>query len=156
MKKTFNLGKIALYGERKENLVTLEIELKEKDGKSVFSSSAMVWNSKKTDCELGGQCLDDLYKNFISIRNNKVFKKVYKFWKLYHLNDMHAGTIEQEKAIKEWESKGNKYDYTAVCEYLKSINMYEVEYNGKPYKYGHAWLYQAIPEKDLKEIKELF
>lgn len=69
---------------------------------------------------------------------------------------MHAGTVEQEKAIKEWENKGNKYDYKSVCEYLKSINLYEVEYNGKPYKYGLAWLYQAIPEKDLKEIKELF
>ena len=156
MKKTFNLGKIALYGKRKINLVTLDIELNEKEGKPVFSASAMVWNSKKTDCLMGGQCLDDLYKNFIAIRNNKIFKNVYKFWKLYHLNDMHAGTIEQEKAIKDWENKGNKYDYTAACEYLKSINLYEVEYNGKPYKYGHAWLYQAIPENDLKEIKALF
>lgn len=155
MKKTFNLGKIAIYGKRKINLVTLDIELKEKDGKPVFTASAMVWNSKKTDCFLGGQCLDELCR-FASIRNNKIFKKVYKFWKLYHLNDMHAGTPEQEKALEEWENKGNKYDYTAACEYLKNINMYEVEHNGKPYKYGHSWLYQAIPENDLQEIKALF
>lgn len=53
MKKIFNLGKIALYGKRKINEVNLKIELKEKDGKPVFSASAMVWNSKKNRERMG-------------------------------------------------------------------------------------------------------
>jgi hypothetical protein len=100
----------------------------------------------------GGQCLDTIAEY---IKGNETFDKIYHFWKLYHLNDMHAGTIEQEAAIKLWEEQGNKYDYTKVCEYLKSINIYEVNYEGKPYKYGHSWLYRAIPENDLQEIRAL-
>ena len=150
--KTFNLGKIDYYGRgRKINPVTVEVTLKEKDGKPCFSASATVYNQTKTDILACGQCLDSIAKR----TNNKQFMELYRLWKLYHLNDMHAGTIEQEKAIDDWESKGNHYDYTSACEYLKSVGLYEVEYNGKPYKYGHAWLYWNIPEYDLKVIQAL-
>jgi hypothetical protein len=86
---------------------------------------------------------------------------------------MNAGTPEQTEAIKKWEAEGNRYDYKAVCEYLKEIGLYEVpldkdaypdvyereaekQETDKPvYRYGHAWLYRAIPEKDLNRIKEI-
>ena len=151
--KTFNIGKIDYYGRgRKINPVTVEITLKEKDGKHCFSASATVYNQTKTDILACGQCLDSIAKR----TKNKQFMELYRLWKLYHLNDMHAGTIEQEKAIEDWESKGNHYDYTSACDYLKSVGLYEVEHNGKPYKYGHAWLYWDIPEYDLKVIQALF
>ena len=72
-------------------------------------------------------------------------------WQRNHLNDMHAGTERQEEAIKEWEKQGNRYDYTAACEYLKSVGLYDD--NG--YEYGHGWLYRNISDEDLKRIKEL-
>lgn len=151
--KTFNIGKIDYYGHgRKINPVTVEVTLKEKDGKHCFSASATVYNQTKTDILACGQCLDSIAK----LTKNKQFMELYRLWKLYHLNDMHAGTIEQEKALKDWESKGNRYDYTSACDYLKSVGLNEVEYNGKPYKYGHAWLYWNIPEYDLKVIQALF
>lgn len=151
--KTFNLGKIDYYGRgRKINPVTVEVTLKENDGKPCFSASATVYNQTKTDILACGQCLDSIAKR----TKNKQFMELYRLWKLYHLNDMHAGTIEQEKALEDWESKGNRYDYISACEYLKSVGLYEVEYNGKPYKYGHAWLYWDIPEYDLKVIQALF
>lgn len=151
--KTFNIGKIDYYGRgRKINPVTVEVELTEKDGKPCFSASATVYNQSKTDIIVCGQCLDSIAKR----TKSKQFMEIYRLWKLYHLNDMHAGTIEQEKAIEDWESKGNHYDYTSACDYLKSVGLYEVEYNGKPYKYGHAWLYWDIPEYDLKVIQALF
>lgn len=151
--KTFNLGKIDYYGRgRKINPVTVEVTLKEKDGKPCFSASATVYNQTKTDILACGQCLDSIAKR----TKNKQFMELYRLWKLYHLNDMHAGTIEQEKAIDDWESKGNHYDYTSACDYLKSVGLYDAEYNGKPYKYGHAWLYWDIPEYDLKVIRALF
>lgn len=151
--KTFNLGKIDYCGRgRKINPVTVEVTLKEKDGKPCFSASATVYNQTKTDILACGQCLDSIAK----LTKNKQFMELYRLWKLYHLNDMHAGTIEQENALEDWESKGNHYDYTSACDYLKSVGLYEVEYNGKPYKYGHAWLYWDIPEYDLKVIQALF
>lgn len=151
--KTFDLGKIDYYGRgRKINPVAVEVTLEEKDGKPCFSAMAMVYNQTKTDVVAGGQCLDSIAKR----THDKQFMELYRLWKLYHLNDMHAGTIEQEKAIEDWESKGNRYDYTSACEYLKSVGLYEVENNGKPYKYGHGWLYWDIPEYDLKVIKALF
>lgn len=151
--KTFDFGKIDYYGRgRKINPVTVEVELTVKDGKPCFSAMGMVYNQSKTDTVAGGQCLDSIAKR----TNNKQFMEIYRLWKLYHLNDMHAGTIEQEQALEDWESKGNRYDYTSACEYLKSVGLYEVEYNGKPYTYGHAWLYWDIPEDDLKIIQALF
>lgn len=152
MKKTFDFGKIAYYGTRKINPVTVEIELKETDKGYCFTASGMIWNQCKTDCYCGGQCLDTIAKYV----NASEFKEIYRLWKLYHLNDMHAGTREQEAAIDAWKEQGNRYDYTKVCDYLKSIGLYEVEHEGKPYKYGHKWLYWEIPSEDLEKIKALF
>jgi hypothetical protein len=100
---------------------------------------------------MGGQCLDTLAEYV----DNPLFKAIHMLWKNYHLNDMHAGTIEQEQAIAEWVANGNKYDYNTICEHLQSIGLYEVEVDGKPYKYGHGWLYRAIPEDDLSLIKKI-
>ena len=153
MKKIISFGKIDYYGNgRKMNPVDVEINLKETERGFVFTASGHVWNHIKTDCYTCGQCLDTIAEYV----HDDLFEEIYRIWKLYHLNDMHAGTIEQEKAIDEWKAQGNRYDYAAVCDYLKSIGLYEVEYNGEPYKYGHAWLYWEIPADDLAKIKALF
>ena len=105
---------------------------------------------------MGGQCLDSIAKYV----ENDTFKLIYKMWEKYHLNGMHAGTHAQEEALKEAVKSGKleRYganNYTETCDYLKSIGLYEVEYNGKPYKYGHGWLFWEIPEEDLKQIEKL-
>ena len=152
MRKTISFGKVDYNGNgRKTNEVTVELELRNTDKGIEFSACGNIWNHIHTDILCGGQCLDTITE-FIT---DPTFKEIHRLWKLYHLNSMHAGTVEQEQAIEEWKAKGNRYDYTAVCEYLKSINLYEVEHEGKPYKYGHAWLYRAIPEADLNKIKEI-
>lgn len=158
MKKTFHLGKIDLNKcGRKINLVTLTVELKENEKRlPVFSASACVWNSKRTDILWGGQCLDGL-NTFRAIKNNSIFSKVYEWWKKYHLNDMHVGTVEQELALECWHNNnGTKADFAKDCEYLKTIGLYEVKHNGKLYKYGSGWIYREIPQNDLEGIKELF
>jgi len=152
MLNTFNFGQIAYENDIKKNLVTVEIGLKDDEqGRPCFTASGEIWNSRQSDCVLGGQCLDDIAKYV----DDSIFKKIHRLWKLYHLNDMNAGTQEQDKVIKEWQAQGNKYDYTAACEYLKSIGLYEVEFEGKPFKYGYGWIYYPIADNDLKEIKEL-
>ena len=140
---------------KKVNSVGCEISLK--DGK-YFSAMAWIMDSRGKDHLCGGQCLDTINDNCPDIKANPIWQKIYRLWKLYHLNDLHAGTIEQEEALDKWwaSSKDNiDRDYHKDCEYLKSIGLYEVDYNGKPYRYGTAWLKRDIPEEDLNQIKEL-
>ena len=94
-----------------------------------------------------GQCLDTIAK----YNSDPLFRTLYRLWKRYHLNDMHVGTETQEKAIERWQKEGHRYDYGEVCEYLKSIGLYED--NG--YRYGSGWLYRPIPEEDLEIIKSI-
>lgn len=153
MQKKFNFGKIDYNNiGHKINPVEVEIRFEETENGYVFRASGTIYNQTKTDCWCAGQCLDTISKYL----DTPEFNAIYRLWKLYHLNDMHAGTREQEEAVDAWKAKGNGYDYTEVCEYLESIGLYEVEHNGRPYKYGHAWLFWPIPENDLEEIKSLF
>lgn len=144
---------------KKVNSVWAVISLKDD---KYFSACAHIWNSSRTDYLIGGQYLDTINDNCPDIKSNPIWQKIYRLWKLYHLNDMHAGTVEQEEALDKWWAstssknnigKGASYDMD--CEYLKSIGLYEVEYNGKPYRYGTGWLKRDIPEEDLNQIKEL-
>lgn len=171
MKKTFNFGKVNYNGTGKRNLVTVEVELETKGGEMTtagtktptyveFTACGNIWNQSQTDILCGGQCLDEIAK-FIT---DPIFIEISKFWKKYHLNGMNAGTPEQEKAIADWKKQGNKYEYSAVCDYLKSINLYEVKFTGlsigrkyenEPYKYGHAWIINNIDGRDLLRIEHL-
>ena len=182
MKKNFDFGKIDYAGTGKRYAVTVDVELRTKGGEKAFTidrntheriytgettpvyvefaASGTIWNTKHTDCMTAGQCLDTIAKYV----KDPAFLEIYAFWKKYHLNGMNAGTPEQEQAIKEWEAAGNKYEYKAVCEYLKSVGLYEVNYTGlsvgrrfdnEPYTYGHAWLVRKIPGDDLIRIEHM-
>jgi hypothetical protein len=183
MKRIIEFGKIDYLGTGHKNCpVVIDIELRVKGGEKTFtidpqtkeriytgnttptyhefSVCGTVYNHRKTDCYLAGQCLDEISKYI----NDPLFKEIYCLWEKYHLNSMHAGTPAQEKAIKEWKKKGNKYDYSKVCEYLKSINLYEVKYTGlsvgkvynnELYKYGHGWIVEEIPTSALNAIVEI-
>lgn len=158
MKRTFNFGKIA-YGNRsgrRINAVDVTIELKDVNGHLEFTASGDIWNMPHTDIVRGGQCLDTIKRHV----KDDTFNEIYRLWKKYHLNCMHAGTVEQENALDKAVAEGkleNRYasNYDKCCEYLKSIGMYEVEYEGKPYRYGTGWIPYDIPETDLNKIKEL-
>ena len=149
MKRTINLGKIDYLGiGRKTCPVEIELELKDLgEGTIWFTASGTVWNHKRTDCYLAGQCIDHL----MDYIKTPQMKEIYRLWHLYHLNGMHAGTPKQEAALKEWREKTDNYDYTDSCKYLESIGL--LVDNG--YTYGHGWLYEPIPEEDLNKIKEL-
>ena len=161
MRKTFNFGKIDYNGSgRRINLVTIEVGYKEGE----FTASGGIWNASKTDCIHCGQCLGTI----AGYVKDPLFQKIFRLWEIYHLNGCHAGTPEQEAAVKEWRKTVKSYGYTAACEHLKSIGLYEVpaekadlyrkrdETKGKPYQYGHEWLFHPIPEEDIREIESLF
>lgn len=148
LKKTFTFDKIAFYGGKRINLPEVEVTLEYKDKGPVLSICGSIWNSKHTDCVCCGQCLDTMMR-FSSLANNALFKKLHKLWTDYHLNDMCAGTIKQEAALKEHGYSGS---YTDDCNYLESIGLLVDD----GYKYGSAWLYREIPDNVLQEIEDLF
>lgn len=145
MRRKFNFGKIDFYGSgRKINLVEVEVELSDK---GVFTASGTIWNSKKTDCVCGGQCLDEVAKH---VKSDK-FKKIYRLWKQYHLNDMHAGTVRQEEALDAAGLTNYANNYRKCCDYLESIGLLVDD----GYKFGTGWLKRDIPVEDVAEIEKL-
>lgn len=118
MKKMFEFGKIDFEGKGKINLVTVDMEYKDKGGgKKVLSISGDIWNKRKTDIVCGGQCLDTIAEYI----DDPVFKEIYRLWKLYHLNDMHA-ECEHQHALG-WHELAKEdvtlYHWTLTSDTLK-------------------------------------
>jgi len=152
IRKEFTFDKVAYTSSRRVNQPVIEMELRGVDtDKPVLSICGELWNATHTDVVMGGQCLDEM-KKLGDLRFNTLFRKLHRLWKLYHLNDMHAGTVKQEQALDDAKKSGVKiYSYDDSCKYLESIGLLEDD----GYKYGSAWLYRQIPDDDYKEILEL-
>lgn len=121
MKKRFDFGKIDYYGRgSRRNAVTVDVEYTEKDGKKVFTASGMIWNSTRTDCICGGQCLDTIAQYI----KNPTFKQILRLWNLYHLNDMHPECEHQ--AAAGWREKAAEkvtlYKFTMTTEAITEQN----------------------------------
>ena len=97
--------------------------------------------------------------------NDALFQEIKKLWKLYHLNDLNAGTKAQTLALEK-VGLTSASNYSKAVEYLKRVGLYEVKltpteakynprYAGKPYQYGHGWLYRPIPAKDMARIMKI-
>lgn len=136
--------------------MTVSVELKKGHNKPVLSICGNLYSHKFKDDVMGGQCLDDFldYVDQLNAKDRNVFNQLYAWWCAYHLNSMHAGTVEQELELMKKDPKlvlASNYD--EAVEYLKSIGMYEVPMGKKTYKYGHGWLYRPIPDVVLKQIE---
>lgn len=153
MNKIISLGKVDYLNIGKKSCeVTIEIELREKEkGQEVLSISGNIWNNIKTDIYSGGQNLETIKAFRGQLDRDKLFDKIYRLWKLYHLNDMHTGTKKQEQALAKAKLNNWANNYDKCCNYLESIGL--LVDNG--YKFGTSWLYEAIPEQDLKEIRNI-
>lgn len=121
MKKRFDFGKIDYYGRgSRRNAVTVDIAYTEKDGKKVFTASGMIWNSTRSDCIHGGQCLDTIAQYI----KNPTFKQIFRLWNLYHLNDMHPECEHQ--AAAGWREKAAEkvtlYKFTMTTEAITEQN----------------------------------
>lgn len=86
------------------------------------------------------------------MQDNTMWKIIYRLWKAYHLNDMHAGTEIQEAILEDdFGEDLYKLSYTDKCRWLSRYNL--LDDNG--YVYGHGWLYREIPADDLAVIKAI-
>lgn len=94
--------------------------------------------------------------------------KFLEIWGQWHLNDMEAGSPRQRAFLRAKKAEimktdqliqeaphayaikaGFKDHYSMVCKWLDDAGLRidnEYEHNGKPYKYGTAWLYEPLPE----------
>lgn len=180
--KEFHLGKIDLDGTGyKSYPVTIEMKLRHCGGEPTFTiahDGTKIGTGMKTPeydelaicgsigTRIFGQCLDEIakYADQLSIGAREKFRLLYVLWKHWHLNGLHAGTPEQEAAIKAWQACGNKYDYDAACDFLKQIDLYEVSFTGKTvgreyqaesYTYGHGWVIADLPEPVVELVKNL-
>ena len=134
-----------IYYKIQKYSIALELELKQKPEWEVLSIVGTIHEWRKFIS--AGQCrraISEIASEYWTREQWHEIYKILKRWKNYHLNDMHPWTVAQEQALE-----GKDFNYSQACEYLKSINLYEDNW----YKYGHSWLFRAIPAEELEEIK---
>ena len=153
MKKIFKFNVVTHDFGKCDMSVTME--LKNVDTKPVLSITGNLYSHKFKDDVMGGQCLDHFvdWADQLDPINRNTFNQLYTWWTTYHLNNMHAGTVEQELALmKKDPTLTYASNYDKAVEYLESIGMYEVPLGKKTYKYGSDWLYRPIPDAVLNNM----
>lgn len=161
--REFEFGKIDYnHKGKKVNPVTVEINLKNnRDGYPVYTTTVKVWKGNRSDVWASGRLFDEIKR---VPYDDALYQELRRLAK-YHLNDFHAGTKAQTLALEKAGLTG-AVNYDKAVEYLKHKGLYEVRltpteakynptYAGKPYKYGHGWIYYPIPSKDMAKIKKI-
>ena len=91
----------------------------------------------------------DIFSNLYTRQSEgDVFKK-------YHLNDLHAGTPEQENYLHSIGITNFGNNYKKCCEELKKVNLYECEWKGKKSYFGGSWFHWDIPAEDMEKIYKI-
>ena len=109
MRRAYSFGKVAYYGKRRINEVTLEIELRDWNGYLEFTAFAKVWNNIHTDVVAAGQMIDKLYNRFAALRYSLLYKTIMQLWKKYHLHDISNIPAEDQELIDLlFSNKGRK------------------------------------------------
>lgn len=87
----------------------------------------------------------------------KAFRNIWNRW---HLNDMTAGSPDQEAFLRANPVTAvyPESHYTKACKVLEAAGLNpdpNYLYKGAPYKYGNAWLYEEVPVEVLEWLKGL-
>lgn len=120
---------------------------------------------------IGGSLYHPTLKTHGQIQDHIPLLKPYKFnkgwnigklneliriWNRWHLNDVRAGSPNQESALRNTKITGDFYPQALA--YLKTIGLQpDPNYliDGKPYSYGSRWLKEEIPEEVIKYLESL-
>lgn len=78
-------------------------------------------------------------------------------WKRWHLNDMRGGSPAQEAWLRANPVSAvyPESHYAKACEALAAAGLHpdpSYERNGKPYRYGSAWLTEEVPPEVVAEL----
>ena len=89
-------------------------------------------------------------------------EKVARFlavWSEWHLNDMKAGSPAQEAFLKANPITDRLNHYTKACAALTAAGINpgpgHIGKDGKPYRYGSAWLRCEVPEDVIAFLRNL-
>jgi hypothetical protein len=98
------------------------------------------------------------FQTYAEGHNAETVKKLRDIWNKWHLNDMQAGSPAQT-AFLEANPVPRAADYfTEASQKLKDAGLNpDPNYfnNGKPYRYGSAWLRVEIPAEALQYLQNL-
>lgn len=150
---TFTIGKLSRNGDKiapRNCEARMTITLKDTPKGPEFSATGEVWNHLKTDIVMGGQCVAEIAKHF---PGDPIAQAIKRLHAAHHLNGMNVGTPAQNEALRECASQ----DFSERCAFLaaRGLNPDPNGPDGKPYRYGSAWLYAPIPADDLAAINDL-
>lgn len=145
--------------------IKIEINLEQREKRPVFTASGEIYAKYQREPYACCQCLDQLEVTMLTDRCS-ILSDILRLHSLYHLNNCHAGTQEQEDYLKSCSEEQRKEvaekngfsqmdSYKIDCSLLKEAGLLTVWHNGTPYTYGHQWLYRAIPDDDLSKIVTL-
>jgi hypothetical protein len=141
MKKIIEFKRKILIGiDRQKRRVYIDIEYENKR----FSISGYARRSVNSDIAYGGQIQNHLTKENIKTWkiSRKILSKILAIWKIYHLNDLHAGCEHQR--LLGWELfKGDLFN----------------DHIGIPcpicgYKFGSAWKRINVPQNILRYLND--
>jgi hypothetical protein len=183
-KWTLDLGKVDANGRgRKANRVTLEVELRRKvndvapyldiDLKpcteyTELSICGNVWNAAGSDCS-GGQNREEIAKLF---PNNAKVKLLVEIWERWHLGGMRAGCVHQtaekwsdrpidhSKPTNAYVDQGDGHQGWNMLVWVPKSEKHPNGLLSAPcptcgYKYGTAWLVEALPAEVEAEVVSL-
>jgi hypothetical protein len=159
MKKIINPGIINIGSEKGANLYCA-IELSH-DGRLSISGVEGPLPSGNARGSCGQIIMHEWdFKSYSKGWSPSLVRKFRAVWDEYHLNDMKAGSPAQEAFLK-----ANPVTYTypeshyeKACEALAAAGLNpdpNYLHEGKPYKYGSAWLRAEVPNEVISFLAGL-
>jgi hypothetical protein len=100
--------------------VYVTFELTQGENGPEFSSQAEAWDNRRTDVFHAGQC----HESFAKMMHGDA-RRILEIWREWHLNDMKAGTPEQEAEIDR-RTKLAKAEFPEIVYPDGSVNYYKL------------------------------
>lgn len=102
----------------------------------------------------GGQ--HDMFDELTSfVLDESLVNEIRHIWRNWHLNDLTPGTERQMAALRDAKLDVRLGNYEQLCDYLKSIGLYEDELDGKPYIYGSGWVTRELPTDICERVRAI-
>lgn len=91
------------------------------------------------------------YRPRVKAEDLEMFDFLMSTWYKYHLNDMKAGTKQQEAILTASNLEGWAVNYRQCCDKLESLDLL----TDRGYKFGTSWLYMPIDSETLAKLDEI-
>lgn len=140
--KTFKIGTLDRYG------VFIEVQLETKDKGVTLSIVGHTQYRSNCDWQMGGQINDYLRENRHRINYaagwySLKLRNLLDIWDRWHLNDLRAECVHQRAiALYLHKTPHEVFSIGEACPYCG-------------YQYGHAWLYEPLPESVVEWFNKL-